>query len=105
MEEEPVPERLLNPPGGSHEKVSPDITEPADRQGQDQDLGPIDEKVRLGDPPQREIINGMLDDTGDQELKDIDDQQAEESQEDSSPVFQKVILESLKGFHTDNSII
>ena len=105
MEEEPVPERFLDPPGGSHEEASPNISEPTDRQGQGQNLGSIDKKVSSGDPSERKIINGMLDDTGDEELKGIDDYQAEKSQQDSRPVLEKVTFESLEGLHTDNTII
>jgi len=105
MEEEAVPERLFNPPGGSHEEVSPDIPEPTDGQGEDQDFGPVNDEVSLSDPSQREIINGMLDDTGDQELEDIHNQQTEEPQQDSPSIFKKVILERLKGLHIDNYLI
>lgn len=57
-------------------------------------------KHAIDNPSQHKIINDILNNTKNQKLENIDNQQTKKPQQDSTPVFEKIILESLKHLHS-----
>jgi hypothetical protein len=87
VEEKAVSERLLDPASRSEEQIPPHISEPADPQGQGEDLSSIEKEARRRDRSPSEVIDGMFDNPRNEELENIDNEQGDQSDEDSPSVL------------------
>jgi hypothetical protein len=99
VEKEAVSEGLLNAAGSPEEQIPPHIPEPADPQGQCEDLSSIEKEVRRRDRSLGEIVDRVFDNSRNEELQDINDEQGAQSDEDSPSVFHQIILKRAKRLH------
>jgi hypothetical protein len=95
-----VPECPFDPTCRSQKKVPPDISKSANAQGKEEDFQSIDQKARMRNSAQGEVIDSVFDDPWDEELKDINDQESDESDRDPPSVFNEIILKSFKRPHS-----
>jgi hypothetical protein len=100
MKEEPVSKGLFDSAGGSQEEVSPDIPESADAKSKEQDRSAVSQKTGRSDTALREIIDGILDHSRDEELEDVHDEQRQKANEEPPSVLKKIIFEGPKRFHS-----
>jgi hypothetical protein len=101
VEKKAVSEGFLDPAGRPEEQNPPHISEPANPQGQCKDLPSVEKEAGRRDRSPGEVIDGMFDNPRNDELKDIDDEQGDQSDEDSPSVFHQIISKGLKRLHED----
>jgi hypothetical protein len=100
VSKEAVSERLFDSTRRSEKKVSPDISKRTNAQGKEENLYAIDQKARMRNGAQGEVIDRVFDDSWNKELEDINDEEGDQSDGDPPSVFNKIILKSFKGLHS-----
>jgi len=84
----------------SQKKVPPDISKGANAQGKEENFYSIDQKARMRNDTQGEVIDGVFDDPWNEELEDINDEEGDQSDRDPPSVFNKIIAKSFKRPHS-----
>jgi hypothetical protein len=79
VSEESVSECLFDSTRRSQEKIPPDISKRANARGKEENLYSINQKARMRDGTQGEVIDRVLDDPWDEELEDINDEESDQS--------------------------
>jgi hypothetical protein len=95
-----VSERLFNSTSRSQEEIPPDITKAPDAQGKEEDFESVDKKAKMRNGARGEVIDSVFDNPRDEELKDVNNEESDESDQDPPSVFNKIILKSLKRPHS-----
>src|SRR5512136_461796 len=87
MGKEAVSERLFDSTRRSQKKVPPDISKRANAQGKEENLYTIDQKTRMRNGAQGEVIDGVFDDPWNEKLENINDEEGGQSDRDPPPAF------------------
>jgi hypothetical protein len=93
MRKEPVSQGLLNPSGSPQNHGSPEVPEEPDKQGDPRYLESIFDQIGLHDSSPREIIDGPLDDLGDDKLQAIYYEEGSQPGEQPPSVLNEISLQ------------
>jgi hypothetical protein len=100
VSKEAVSECLFDSTRRSQKKGPPDISKSANAQGKEENFYSIDQKARMRNGTQGEVIDSIFDHPWNEELEDINDEEGDQSDRDPPPVFNKIILKSFKRLHS-----